>query len=410
MLILTKKNLIAYLREHYPAFDTTGPVAVSAVGDADSELPDNGLINYIFQVKNGRDSIIVKQGREEIRLEYSDLRLPPDRNRLEYETLKLRAVLVPQYVPQIFYADLENHIFLMEDVSYLPVADCVFGAARMLPHFAQQCAEYIAACAFYTSEFYLETDKFRALSNSFTNTAMRGVMENWLFLRQNAFPQDEFSLVLGEYVDGDPEVVAQCYLLRHKFMTHTEALIHGDLHTTNIFADEERLKVIDMEYTFAGPCCYDVGYLMNNFISQYVSAEFRAFSTEGDRNAFKTYMLRMIVELFDGFVARFNTYWDRDAKPVYRAQADFRALLTGEFLGDVLGYSAVPGLCRALTMPNFAEFEALGDADKRRDALRLFVVIQRHLLLNRTRYATMAEAVADMVAIEQIYKRESGRT
>lgn len=401
-MILSKDNLIAYLREHYPQFDTSGPVTLSAIGDPDGELPEEGLINYIFKVKNAQRSLIVKQGRENLRMG-GTLKIPPDRNRLEYETLKLRAAIVPRYVPEIYYADMENHVFIMEDVSYLPVSGHSLCAGRQLPLLGAQCAEYIAATAFYTSEFYLETDQFRELTKSFMNSSMRHIMETWLFLREHSFSPNPLCTDLVKYVDGDPQVVAQCYLLRHKFMTHTEALIHADLHTANIFADESRLKIIDMEYTFAGPCSYDVGYLLNNFISQYCAAVFRPFPNEAERASFKAYLLRMVCDLYNGFVSHVNEYWEQDAKPVYRSQNVFKQLLVDEFLGDVLGYASVPGLCRALAAPGYQEFELIPDEETKRSALRLFVIVERHLLLNRNRYRTIEEAVSDVVEIESAF-------
>ena len=37
MVVLDKSNIIPYLREHYPAFDTRGTVSVSAIGDDDED-------------------------------------------------------------------------------------------------------------------------------------------------------------------------------------------------------------------------------------------------------------------------------------------------------------------------------------------------------------------------------------
>ena len=63
-------------------------------------------------------------------------------------------------------------------------------------------------------------------------------------------------------------------------MSKSETLIHGDFHTSNIFADDTHLKVIDMEYTFGAPFSYDLGFIIANIISQACSAAFRPFDTE----------------------------------------------------------------------------------------------------------------------------------
>ena len=402
MLILDKENLVPYLREHDHGLDLSGPVEVSSIGDAEDGLPADGLINYVFRVKTPARSLIVKQGRSNLRMGGAHT-LPPDRNRLEYMSLKLRGAIVPQYVPTLYYADLQNHVFLMEDVSYLPSSGRQFCQGVILPDFGRQCAEYLASTLFYHSEFYLETEQFRALDRSFTNSAMRNVMETWLFLRIHSFSPSPLTADLRKYVDGDQRVVSECYYLRHKFMTQNEAMIHGDLHTANIFADETRLKVIDMEYTFAGPYCYDLGYLLNTFVAQYCSSVFRPFPSRARQEQFKGYLLQTMRDLYHHFTAYFSQYWDQDAKPIYRQQKGFRAMLTEGFLPDVIGYASVPGLCRALSEQGYAEFELIADPQDRRSALQLFVILERHLLLTRHRYPSIEAFTDEIQRVERTF-------
>ena len=73
----------------------------------------------------------------------------------------------------------------------------------------------------------------------------------------NIFGADQYDAACGpefeEYCKSirfDPNLEFQRYKLRHLFMSKSETLIHGDFHTSNIFADDTHLKVIDMEYTF----------------------------------------------------------------------------------------------------------------------------------------------------------------
>ena len=123
MWILEEGQILPYLRSHYPVFDQSGPVDIQCIGALEGEEkprePDEGgLINYIFRVSNGKQSVIVKQGRSASR-KNDKIVLPIWRNRQEYETLRLRHAIVPQYTPETYYVDWENAIFLMEDVSDL---------------------------------------------------------------------------------------------------------------------------------------------------------------------------------------------------------------------------------------------------------------------------------------------------
>ncbi len=68
------------------------------------------------------------------------------------------------------------------------------------PKLADQIARYMAATQFYTSEYYLDTKRFRDLSVHFMNTTMRKIMEVGMFLT-SVTPEDTVGRPL------DPEFV-----------------------------------------------------------------------------------------------------------------------------------------------------------------------------------------------------------
>ena len=409
MLVLNKENMAAYLQEKLPKFANAGPISVSAIGDSEEDNP--GLINFIFRVNNGKDRIIVKQGLEQIRAEVQqDYRVPLNRNRLEYTTLKLRNSLVAEYVPQVYGVDLENNVFFMEDVSYLGNARVELTKNYMFPLMGRQVAEYVAKSCFYTSEFYLDTPTFRELSKTYTNTEMRRVMEHWVFLRESPFGDSPITGWMRKVLDDDDELMAQTYLLRHQFMSTPEAMIHGDLHTSNLFLNEERLKVIDMEYTFAGPICYDIGYFLNSIISQYCSSFGRPFPTEEARREFQTYILRTISDTYEYFMAYFKEYWDKDAKDYYRKSTAWRDKLMSKFLPDILGYAAIPGLGVILSGGDgWLDFRAIPDEDFRLDIKYLSATVSRHFLINRFKYTSMDQALADLIRLCHEFLEKRGR-
>ena len=152
MWILEEGQILPYLRSHYPVFDQSGPVDIQCIGALEGEEkprePDEGgLINYIFRVSNGKQSVIVKQGRSASR-KNDKIVLPIWRNRQEYETLRLRHAIVPQYTPETYYVDWENAIFLMEDVSDLAQVRKLLCSGVMLPRLAEQVGEFVAASTF----------------------------------------------------------------------------------------------------------------------------------------------------------------------------------------------------------------------------------------------------------------------
>ena len=64
----------------------------------------------------------------------------------------------------------------------------------------------------------------------------------------------------------DSRYRTELYKLRRKFMSHADGLIHADLHTSNILASRDKMKIIDMEFAFMGPFGYDLGYLVGNIL------------------------------------------------------------------------------------------------------------------------------------------------
>ena len=397
MLVLNKQNMIPYLQEHYPDFCRVGPITACEIGDSEEDNP--GLINHIFRVSNGSDSMIVKQGQERIRSN-AEYPVPPRRNRQEYLSLKLRGQIIGKFVPKVYGVDYENHVFCMEDVSYLGNARVELTKNRMYPNLGRQMAEYVATANFYSSEFYLDTPTFRQLCNTFTNSEMRNIMETWLFLRESPFPGNPETEWLRQALRDDEEFIAENYLLSHKFMSCPETLVHADTHTSNIFLNEEVIKIIDMEYTFGGPFSYDLGYFVNSLITQFCGACFRPFPSQEERIRFQTYILTQIIETYEYFVCYFKDFWDKDAKAVYRNCTAWRDKFIEGFLPDILGFACIPTFAVIVSDGDgWMDIATIPDPRDRLNAKYMLAVLCRHLLVNRTKYRTIHEAVEDMVRV-----------
>lgn len=408
MIVLDKGNIRDYLREHYPAFDTTGNVAVSAIGD--DEEDSRGLINYVFRAKNERGSLILKQARSNMRLdddvESTDASYcpPQDRNYAEYLSIKLRRTITPDCVPEVYYADRGNHVFLMEDVNYLKPSRSLFARGVMLDGYAERVADFLCDNHFYTTEFYLDTEEFRELGRRFVNTGMRAIMENWLFLRDT--PTHRCPALIRHFLPfifaGD--IVVQSHVMRHKYMNSTQAFIHSDIHTSNIFADDRQIKVIDMEYTFAGPVAYDLGYFLASLISQYCSAVFRPFPSQGEREDFKRYLLSSMYILLDRYQKRFAAHWDGESKEVYRSCPGFRDAFLAGVIPDTAGYAAMPMFTLCISSFGFTqEFEVIPDERLKLHALQLHCSLGRRFLMGRDKLRTPRDVVTAVLEGERDY-------
>ena len=410
MILLTKENVASYVKSRLPFFNLDGDVTVSVIGEGSVEEDGDGFINFVFRVSDGTYHLIVKQSTAGSRsnIPYA---LDVNRFKLEYHSMQIRKAIVPDLIPDLYDCDDENRIFITEDVSRLRISRFQLLKGVTYPLLGDQIARYMAANNFYTSEYYLSGKEFRDLSVRFMNSTMRDIMDVGMFLTK-VVPEDTVGRQLDpEFIDfskricADPKVLLSRQKLRHLYMTKGECLIHGDLHTSNIFASQTEAKVIDMEYTFCGPFSYDMGYFLANFIAQYAAATFRPFDSEEARQDFKSYCLFMIRETYTKFCQYFCQYWDEDAKPEYQnipgLQDDFRLTCLREFIG----FAASAMLGRICCIIPYPDYDSIEDYVQRHNAKCLSIIMNRQMLIKWESYNTIDEILDDMLLVEEIYCR-----
>lgn len=400
-MILSKENLLPYLRDIYPSFDPSIPVEVRVLGEEEEDTV--GLINHIFRVRTSKTSLIIKQGQPNIRsakgFEYL---LPTTRNHLEAQSLRLRQAIVPQYIPQLFWEDSEHHIMIMEDVSYLPSCRSALTQGCTIRDLGLRCGEFMACIAFFTSEFYLPRTTFRTLGQCFGNHEMRRVMEEWSFFRRSPYPPCPETLHLEAELQSQ-EIRSRIYLLRQHYMSHTEALIHSDLHTGNLFASDNAMKVIDMEYTFLGPCAYDPGYLLSSLLSLYCASFYLPLPQAISARAHQQYLLDTMGELLVHYRRIFLELWQAHAKEEYQTCPAYAHKFLDEIFPDAVGYAAVISLTLSMRGPEISEFQAILQSDQRQQAIEFYYAIAQALLLSYPNIHTPEQLLQSIRVCTQRY-------
>lgn len=411
MYILTKENITEYLKMHMPDLDDSKPLLITAIGEGTAEEDGDGYLNFIYRVSDGKRNIILKQGRSEGRVAlFQDL--SAERNRLEYEYMKLCQSIVPNYIPRLYFYDVENRIFATEDVSYLQIARFQLNKSMMFPELAEHAAEFMAKMHFYTSDYYLDTETFRKLRMHFNNHKMRSIFDEMMFISYAHGTEGEAFQIreeLDPYVRDivlDPAVVLERYKMRDLYMNKSEALIHGDFHTSNMFVGSDEMKVIDMEYVFCGPMAFDVGYLEGHLLSQFICASFRDYEIEENRREFQAYILASMQQLFEDYCRDFFSYWEKDAKKLYQNVKGLKETVRANLLKDMIGFCASTHIYRCTSIVDYPEYDALEDPDKKLNAIILSVMMDRRMLLNRENYQSVEEFIDEMLQMEQIYKKE----
>lgn len=115
-------------------------------------------------------------------------------------------------------------------------------------------ANYLARVVFFTSDFYLASAEKKAKLNQYSNPAMCAITEALYFTDPyNGHPSNNYPDSLQREVEclqQDLALKRAVAQLKHRFLAHAEALLHGDLHTGSIFVSAQGIKVIDAEFGF----------------------------------------------------------------------------------------------------------------------------------------------------------------
>lgn len=394
-------NLVEYLYEHTNLLNKTGPVEVVDLSNESSDPEAEGFVNFLFRVTQGKNSYVVKQARPYLRRGGITDLLPVERNLMEYVSFKLRDNIAKGFVPALYFVDPESNIFIMEDMRSCGqrVMRFQLNEGKEFPNFPKQLGLFLARNHFYTSELYLSKSVFRELQQKFANVEMRNVMEDVAMLCHGDFDDTPLGEVARQIWQND-EIRLALIEVRDNFIKKAECLVHGDLHTSNIFIDDTSMSVIDMEYSFVAPFSYDLGYLLANFVSQYAAFSFNpAFSNEQSLE-FKAYLLDTISQVLNCYFEVFTECFKAHGKPLYAETPGYLDNLFKQIMHEVAGVMATPNMLRIIGHAPFPDFDVIDEPRLKFLAQGLSLAIDEYLLKNRHTITTPVELIAAIKAAE----------
>lgn len=167
----------------------------------------------------------------------------------------------------------------------------------------------------------------------------------------------------------DAELVLAAAALKSRFLSCTQALLHGDLHTGSVMVMEGSTFVIDPEFAFYGPMGFDVGFLLANFLFSYFSQDPDQSSHDGD---FASLLLDQTEKWYTAFESHFTAQFMKfstgegefftggvNSSPSTLAAA-LKACLA-EIWSDALGYAGLELIRRILGISHVADLEEIAD-------------------------------------------------
>ena len=172
--------------------------------------------------------------------------------------------------------------------------------------------------------------------------------------------------------------------LKYKFMTQSDALIHGDLHTGSIMLNVDETYVIDPEFAFVGPFGFDIGALLANMVNNYIHHHV----VSGDQE-YKEWLLKTIYEILEMFDEKFFELWDlqKDSALITDGYIDdstleqYKSQFLKSILQDSVGFAGCKMARRVFGVAGVEDIRGIKDKELRSKAEALALEIAREFVL-----------------------------
>ncbi|WP_395061953.1 S-methyl-5-thioribose kinase [Paraburkholderia silvatlantica] len=411
---------------HFEAFSSAeltdyllGIPAVCARLGGDRELQvvevGDGNLNYVYFVSSTRDprlSVVVKQAPPYLRLVGEAWPLPRERMEREVAALRRFGALCPEHVPSVFHADSEKFLMVMQRLDSHRVLRGGLMDGIVYPRLADHISTFLARTLFHGSDLYLAPDAKKAAVGGDINTELCRITEELVFTFPfEDHPSNVYSPALPaaaiERLRTHEPLRLAAGEMKWAFMNHAETLVHGDLHTGSIMANEHETYVIDPEFAFYGPMGFDTGAFIANLLLACYARDWHDREAGRDPAGYQGWLLGQVEAVWNAFAQKFGQIWrqhERATGHAYiggpagtRAADAFRDDFIRRLFADTLGVAGCKMIRRIVGMAKVAEITGIKD-----DAVRARVEVRclklAEALLVRRRELASIEAVTALAA------------
>lgn len=376
-VLLDTENAKAYSVEKLGFFSEGEALSCTEIGD--------GNINYVFRVcslSSGR-SLILKQADKLLRS--SGRPLDIRRSMIEAEALKAEGMLAPGQVPKLYRYDEAMAVIAMEDISSFQNLRHQLRDGIVYAHLAENLSSFLADTLLPGTDLVLDRAEKKKRASFFINPELCDITEDLVLTepycdykgRNMITPGNEGFVEKALYRDS--ALHTEVGKLRDRFMNLSQALLHGDLHTGSVFANESGIKVIDPEFAFYGPMGYDIGNIIGNLFFALAN---HVFCT-GRRETADAIAVQLS-ETFDLTFQKLSAKYDALVRfPLYCTPAFKKDYLAG-VMADTLGYAGTEIIRRVVGDSKVLELSAVDDPHIRLPMERALIRLGIRLIKERT--------------------------
>lgn len=349
----------------------------------------DGNINYVFKIKSLVDghSIVVKQADKHLRS--SGRPLDTYRNKIEAKILKLEGELAPGFVPEVYYYDEIMCALSMEDISDYKNLRKELMENRIYPHLSENLSTFMADTLLPTTDLVMKSEDKKNNVKFFVNPELCNISEDlvlsepYLSVPYNERNKNIVTVGNEEFVENnlynDCELHTEVAKLRDRFMNCAQSLIHGDLHSGSVFANETGIKVIDPEFAFYGPMGYDIGNVIGNL---FFSLANKLYTMPDEKNAIKA-LEKIIAETCDLTRNKIEKKYDGLVSFKLYKTAEFKKFYIDNVMADSFGYAGTEIIRRTVGDSKVAELTSVSDMSLRIPMERCLIKLGIDLIKRR---------------------------
>jgi len=370
--ILNRDSLPAYLAGIPAVADI-----LTTFDDLDIDEIGDGNLNYVYRVTNKTDrskTVIVKQAVPYLRLAGEAWPLARDRMRFEIRAFSEYNDLVPNLVPKIYHADEEMSTVVMQCLNDHIILRVGMIQGIQYPRVAQDIGFFMAETLFKTSAWSMDSIKRRELMDRFTmNTELCKLTEDFIFTFPYFTHESNYSNPTTDQwaidnIHNDYEYKRDVLKFKDLFVSKTEALLHGDLHSGSIMVNQNESYIIDPEFALFGPISFEVGKVISNFLLCCTSHYHRSGGAE-----YREWILEQIPVIWNTFESKFLEQWEQAGDSTMYTNgllsneelARFRSEYMLNTLQDAAGFAACSMTRRTTGIAGVADIRDIEDLDIR---------------------------------------------
>jgi|APFre7841882630_1041343.scaffolds.fasta_scaffold20508_2 5-methylthioribose kinase len=370
----------------------------------------DGNINAVYLVDGAAGGVCVKQALPWLRVAGDSWPLPIERAVFEDAYMRRIEPIVGALAPRWLHFDPVMHVIVMERLEPHVILRQGLIKGRVFPDAARAVADYVAAACFHTSDLANGFErKYEDLALFSRNVALQRITLDLVFTEP--YIEAARNHWVEPWLDGwaaslRNDLALKTVVARHRlhYLTHAQALIHGDLHSGSVMVTERDTRVIDGEFAALGPIGFDLGAFIGNLLLAWYSKAGDAVVPSG--STYRQWILDQAVVFWQRFDQQFRSHWSghvasNDAyPPSHFASAAGQARLAliqrdyvARIFDDMLAYAAIKMIRRIVGFAQVADFLAIEDLRKRALAQAGALALARDLLLHPHRFPGIAALV-----------------